>query len=238
MLRIDFVTLFPEMVLSALDHSILKRAQDSGAVRIGAVDPREFTKDRHRTVDERPFDGGPGMVMMAPPIAEALESLDLDADAAVILLDARGPLFNQAAAAELSKKARIVFVCGHYGGVDDRVRTLFATHVYSVGDYVLTGGELPALVIADAVVRLLPEVLGSEESAEQDSHADGLLSAPQFTQPVEFKGLEVPDLLRSGDHVAASRWKRAESLKATRRLRPDLFWRADLEKADVDMLSF
>ena len=237
MLRFDFVTLFPEMVLGATRYSILGRAREAGAVSFGTANPRDFASDRHRSVDDRPFGGGPGMIMMPETIAAAVRSLEPDRKDAIVLLDARGPLFAQADARDLAEKSRIILICGHYGGVDDRVRQSFATHIFSVGDFVLTGGELPALVVTDAIVRLLPGVLGSEESAALDTHSQGILSAPQFTQPETFEGLRVPEVLRCGNHAAAARWKRSEALKLTRRMRPDLFWRASLEKADVDMLS-
>ncbi len=237
MLRIDFVTLFPEMVLGAMRHSIPRRAAEAGLFEPSAVNPRDFATDIHRTVDDEPFGGGPGMVLMAEPLALAIESLSLPKGAPVILTDPNGERFSQEAARSLSEFERIAIVCGHYGGIDGRVRELFATHVYSVGEFVVTGGELPALLIADAIVRLVPGVLGSDESAASDAFAEGLLSAPQYTRPAEFRGMEVPEVLRSGDHAAAAKWKRTEALRQTRRQRPDLFWRARLEKADADMLS-
>lgn len=282
MLRVDFVTLFPEMVLPAIRHSMMKRAEESGLVAFGAVNPRDFTHDKHRTVDDDPFGGGPGMVMKCEPVWAAVESLvgslegwkggDQDeavclpppappsfsasrktregspspqsenrnprSRVAIVLPDPTGPLFQQADAQELAQMDHVILLCGHYEGIDDRIRQLLATHVFSMGDYVLTGGELPALTIADAAVRLLPGVLGCSGSLEQDSFSNGLLSAPQFTHPETFQGASVPEVLRSGDHGAAAAWKRLESLRTTRRNRPDLFWRARLEKRDADMLSF
>ncbi|MBI5705528.1 MAG: tRNA (guanosine(37)-N1)-methyltransferase TrmD [Armatimonadetes bacterium] len=296
MLRVDFVTLFPEMVLPAIRHSMMKRAEESGLVAFGAVNPRDFTHDKHRTVDDDPFGGGPGMVMKCEPVWAAVESLvgslegwkggDQDeavclpppappsfsasrktregspcpqsairdpqsairnpksvirnpkSRVAVVLPDPTGPLFQQSDAHELAQTDQIVLLCGHYEGIDDRIRQLLATHVFSMGDYVLTGGELPALTIADAVVRLLPGVLGCSGSLEQDSFFDGLLSAPQFTHPETFQGATIPEVLRSGDHGGAATWKRLQSLRTTRQNRPDLFWRATLEKRDADMLSF
>ena len=237
MLRIDFVSLFPEMVLGAARHSILKRAEEAEIVHFGAVNPREFTHDKHRTVDDDPFGGGPGMLMKCEPLGAAIDSLLPDENTAVVMTYPTGAPFSQAAAHELAGKPRIIFVCGHYEGIDDRIRRLYATHTFSIGDFVLTGGELPALVMADAVVRLLPGSLGCSESLGADSHAEGLLSAPQFTRPESFKGEQVPEVLRSGDHGAVQRWRRGEALRTTRARRPDLFWRARLTKKDVELLK-
>jgi tRNA (guanine37-N1)-methyltransferase len=237
MLRIDFVTLFPDMVNQALGHSMLKRASERGLVDFGTVNPRDFTQDRHRTVDDTPYGGGPGMLMKVEPVVEAFESLGTGPATAVVLTDPTGRRFAQPDAQELSRFERIVFLCGHYEGFDHRVRTLLATHVFSIGDFVLTGGELPALVMADAVSRLVPGVLDSEDSLRADSHAEGLLSAPQFTRPESFRGEEVPKVLLSGDHGAIDRWRRRESLRLTRDLRPDLFAQARLDLQDLDVLS-
>lgn len=237
MLRIDFVTLFPEMMLEAVNHSMLARAKETGAVEFGAVNPREFTHDKHRTADDNPFGGGPGMLMKCEPVAAAIDSLFPDEKTAVVMTDPTGVPFTQGMAQELASRPRIIFVCGHYEGIDDRIRRLYATHTVSIGDFVLTGGELPALVMADAVTRLQPGVLGCSESLEADSHSDGLLSAPQFTRPEEFKGETVPDILRSGDHGAIADWRRTHALKVTRKHRPDLFWRAELSTRDVKLLS-
>ncbi|MBX3119511.1 MAG: tRNA (guanosine(37)-N1)-methyltransferase TrmD [Fimbriimonadaceae bacterium] len=238
MLRIDFVTLFPEMVLDAVGHSILRRAVDAGKVGFGAANPRDFTEDKHRTVDDKPFGGGPGMLMMPEPVSRAIESLQPGPSAAIVMTDPTGETFQQKHAVELSQKEQVIFLCGHYEGIDDRIRQKYATHVFSIGDFVLTGGELPALVMADAITRLLPGVLGDSDSLTIDSHSDGLLSAPQYTKPAEWNGMAVPDVLRSGDHAAIERFKREQALKLTRDRRPDLFCRARLDKKDVDMLSF
>ncbi len=237
MLRIEFVTLFPEMVLGALDHSMMKRARENGRAQFAASNPRDFTKDAHRTVDDNPYGGGAGMLMLCEPVWDAVRALEPDDRTAIVLTDPCGGLFRQRDAIELSERSRIIFLCGHYEGFDDRIRTLLATHVFSLGDFVLTGGELPALTMADSIVRLLPGVLGSADSLAQDSFADGVLSAPQYTRPEEFQGLRVPDVLRSGDHEAIWAWKRGRALHATRRNRPDLMAVARLEKRDADMLS-
>lgn len=238
MLRIDFVTLFPEMVLDSVGHSMLKRAVEANKVVFRASNPRDFTEDNHRTVDDKPFGGGPGMVMMAEPVSQAIKSLNPMSGAAIVMTDPTGERYEQRHAQELSQKEQVVFVCGHYEGIDDRIRQTFATHVFSIGDFVLTGGELPALVMADSIVRLVPGVLGDSESLNIDSYSDGLLSAPQYTKPVEWNGIRVPDVLRSGDHGAVERWKREYALKLTRERRPDLFCRALLDKKDADVLSF
>jgi tRNA (guanine37-N1)-methyltransferase len=235
--RIDFVTLFPEMLLAPLGHSILGRASEKGVVRFGAANPRDFTYDRRQKVDDTPFGGEPGMLIKVPPVALALESLEPAEDAAIILTDPAGIPFTQAAARDLSGKNHLVFLCGHYEGFDHRVKTRLATHAFSIGDYVLTNGELPALVMADAVVRLLSGVLGNEGSLAADSHSDGLLSAPNFTRPDEWRGEAVPEVLKSGNHKAIAKWRREQALRATRDQRPDLLARARLEKGDLDVLS-
>ena len=237
MLEVAFVTLFPEMVLQACGYSILGRAKEAKLVDFKTSNPRDFAEDKHRTVDDTPYGGGPGMLLKPEVVSKAIQNLKPKKGSAIVFCEPSGQLFTQEAAQELSQKEEVVFVCGHYEGIDDRVRQLFATHVFSIGDYVLTGGELPALVMADAIVRLIPGALGSPESLTIDSHAEGLLSAPQFTRPEIYEGLAVPEVLTKGDHKAAQRWKREESLRVTKRNRPDLFARAKLEKDDPDMLS-
>lgn len=238
MLQIDFLTLFPEMVLAALDHSIPSRAAKAGLVRFGAVNPRDFTFDNHRTVDDNPYGGGPGMLMKIEPVSRAIESMALASEGtAVIVTDPTGELFTQEHAREFSRFERLVFLCGHYEGFDHRIEQRYATHSLSIGDYVLTGGELPALVMADSVVRLLPGALGSPASLTIDSFEDGLLSAPQYTRPEEFEGLKVPAVLLSGNHAEIQKWKRKESLRLTRERRPDLFSKVELSKQDRKLLS-
>lgn len=237
MLRVDFVSLFPDMILPALGHSILRRAQDSGLVSFRCANPRDFAEDGHRTVDHPPFGGGAGMILMAPLVGHALNSLEPVDGAAIVLTDPSGILFRQHHARELADRDQVVFLCGHYGGVDDRVRARWATHVFSIGDFVLTGGELPALVMADAVVRLIPGVLGDPESLESESHSDGLLGYPQYTKPREFAGIAVPEVLLSGDHGEIARWRRRQALSITKRCRPDLLATAPLTKADVELLA-
>ncbi|HMS55239.1 MAG TPA: tRNA (guanosine(37)-N1)-methyltransferase TrmD [Fimbriimonadaceae bacterium] len=235
-MRIDFISLFPDQVLSTIRHSITGRAEEKGLVEYVAVSPREFARDARGTVDDTPAGGGPGMVMMAEPVRDALLSLPVEASRAVVVTDPTGVRFEQSHARELASLFQVVFVCGHYEGIDDRFRQRYATHSFSLGDFILTGGELPALVMTDAVVRLLPGVLGSPESLDIDAHSDGLLSAPQFTRPDVFEGLEIPAVLKSGDHGAIARWKRQMSLRLTRSSRPDLFARAELGKSDLELL--
>lgn len=237
-LRIDFVTLFPEMVLGAVGHSMLRRAAESGLVSFHGINPREFTTDKHRTVDDTPYGGGPGMVMKPEPVDAALSAVNAGGRVAVVLPDPTGALFGQVDARELGGFDQVVFVCGHYEGVDERVCEKWVTHRFSIGDYVLTGGELPALVMADAIVRLVPGVLGDVESLSIDSHSDGLLSAPQYTRPESWEGRDVPEVLTTGDHGAIARWKRKVSLTTTRQRRPDLFAKAALAKSDLSLLEF
>ncbi len=260
MFRVDFVTLFPEMVRGVLRHSIPGRAATAGLVEFRTANPRDFCHDRHSKVDERPFGGEPGMLIRAEPVARAVEWLGrVDGEewvvndgngssdppstihhppsTAVVLTAPTGRPFDQAAARELAGYGRVVFLCGHYEGIDHRIEEALCTHVFSIGDYVLTNGELPALAMADAVVRLVPGVLGNEGSLDADSFSDGLLSAPNYTRPVVWRGREVPAELRSGDHRAIARWRRRAALRLTREVRPDLLARARLEKGDVEILG-
>ncbi len=237
MLKVDFVTLFPDLVVAAMGDSIMKRAQAAGLVEIRTSDPRDYTHDKHRTVDDKPFGGGAGMLLKPDPVAQAIDALEPAPGAAIVMTDPTGSLFEQASAHNLAQYGHVVFVCGHYEGIDDRIRQTYATHVFSIGDYVLTNGELPALIMADAIVRLIPGVLGSAQSLAQDSHSDGLLSAPQFTKPEVWRDQKVPEIVRSGDHQKLERWKRSQALKLTRERRPDLFAKAELRKGDLDLLG-
>ena len=236
-MRIGFVTLFPAMVQEALGHSMMQRAQSRGLIEFAAANPRGFSYDRHHKVDDTPYGGAPGMLIRADPTALALESLIQTEHPEVILTAPTGRPFTQIEARDLSTKKEVIFLCGHYEGFDHRVEQALATRVYSIGDYVLTNGELPALVMADAIARLLPGVLGAEASLDADSHSDGLLSAPNYTRPEEWRGLPIPEILKSGDHKKIARWQREQALKLTRDHRPDLLARAPLEKSDLDMLS-
>jgi tRNA (guanine37-N1)-methyltransferase len=220
-LRIDVVTIFPGMLKGFLEESILKRAAQKGLASIQAVDLRRFTSDRHQTTDDRPFGGGPGMVMKPEPLFDAVESVRTPASK-VILMTPQGRRFEQAKAAQLAQESHLIFVCGHYEGVDERVRTHLVDEEISIGDYVLTNGVLPAAVVIDAVVRLIPGVLGNEGATNEESFADGLLEYPQYTRPREFRGLTVPEILVSGDHEEIARWRLEQAKCRTRERRPDL----------------
>jgi tRNA (guanine37-N1)-methyltransferase len=212
-------------------------------VEFGIANPRDFCHDRHLKVDDKPFGGEPGMLIRAEPVARAVEWLQSGGrrseggTTAVVLTAPTGRTFDQAAAGELAEFEHVIFLCGHYEGIDHRVEESLCTHVFSIGDYVLTNGELPALVMADAVVRLLPGVLGSSASLDADSFSDGLLSAPNYTRPESWRGMEVPPVLLSGDHKKIANWRRAYALRLTRELRPDLLARTRLTKADLEVLS-
>ena len=221
MIRIDVVTLFPGMFPGVLDESLLRVARERQAVDIRVVDLRDYTEGRHRVADDYPFGGGGGMVLKPEPLFAAVEALR-GPESRVVLLCPQGPTLTQATAERLAKVAHLVLVCGHYEGVDERVRTELVDEELSIGDYVLTGGELPALVVVDAVVRLVPGVLGDPEGAARESFAAGRLDYPQYTRPAEFRGWRVPEVLLSGDHGRIARWRRREALRRTLTRRPDL----------------
>lgn len=221
-MRVDVVTLFPAMFEGFVGESMMKRAVRMGAVNIRTVDPRDFARDARRTVDDRPYGGGPGMLMKPEPLFEAIESV-LTPDAKVILMAPSGKRFDQAAARRLSRERHLVFVCGHYEGIDERVRESLVTESYSIGDYVLTNGVLPAAVIVDAVVRLLPGVLGGGEEATRDeSFTTNLLEYPQYTRPPVYRGMSVPRVLQEGDHKRVAAWQKEKALGLTKKRRPDL----------------
>jgi tRNA (guanine37-N1)-methyltransferase len=240
---VDIVTLFPQMVREAAAHSIVGRAQTAGYMTLGVQDLREWTEGRYRQVDDYPFGGGAGMVMMPKPVFSCVESLLADAPQTPVLLMAPdGERFSQGMARELASLPRFLMLCGHYEGVDERVRVTLVTRTVSIGDYVLTGGELPALVILDAVTRLLPGVLGNAESPEEESFGETggglLLEYPHYTRPAEFRGMTVPDVLLSGHHANIAKWRRLQSLVRTRERRPDLWERfLPLSKADQKLLD-
>ncbi len=230
MLRIDIITIFPEFFGEAIDYGIVRRARAAGLVEIKAHDLRQWTTDKHHIVDDRPFGGGDGMVLKPEPIFAGVEALtgatrkeDLPARSRVVLLSAQGRVFTQSVAREFSESAEhLVMICGRYEGVDERVADALVTDEISIGDYVLSGGEPAALVIADTLVRLLPGALGSDTSAVFDSFSEGLLDYPHYTRPPEFRGMKVPDVLLSGNHIEIERWRREAALKKTRNSRPDL----------------
>jgi tRNA (guanine37-N1)-methyltransferase len=220
-MKIDVLTLFPGMFPGPLDESIIKRACESGRLRLGIRDLRDFTHDRHRTVDDRPFGGGPGMLMKPEPMFEAVEALRGE-KTRVILTSPAGRPFRQEIARELAAEEHLLLICGSYEGFDERVRECLADDELSIGDYVLTNGALPAMVIIDSVTRLLPGVLGDDESSVDESFSDGLLEYPQYTRPAEFRGMNVPEVLLSGDHAAIERWRREQARLRTGQRRPDL----------------
>jgi tRNA (guanine37-N1)-methyltransferase len=229
MMRIDILTLFPQAFESPLSCSILKRAQDNGLIEIVLTDIRDFATDHYRKVDDKPYGGGPGMVMMPGPVFDCFEHVrTLSPDNGhVILLSPQGQKFDQAKAAELSREKRLILIAGKYEGFDERIRTGLGAEQISVGDYVLNGGELAALVVIDALVRLLPGVLGDEESAKNDSFSNGLLEYPQYTRPEVFRGMKVPEILLSGDHVKIADWRSQQALERTKKFRPDLLERQE-----------
>jgi len=228
-MRIDVLTLFPEMFAGPFGASIIKRAGEAGVVDIVVTDIRRFATDKHRSVDDTPFSGGPGMVMMCQPVFDAVEHLRAAADppGEVILMSPQGRRLDQALAAELAKRERIILVAGRYEGYDERIRLGLADEEISLGDFVLSGGEIPAMAVVDAVVRLLPGALGSAESVAEESFADGLLEYPHYTRPRVFRGMAVPEVLLSGDHARIAAWQAAQAAERTRRRRPDLWKQYD-----------
>lgn len=236
-IQVDIFTLFPEMFDGPLTESILKRAQEMGTLSIHLHNPRDYTTDRHRTVDDTPYGGGGGMVMKPGPLVRAVRDVVPPGEGIpVILMSPQGRRFDQSIAFELARLPRFALVCGHYEGVDERVRKTVITEELSLGDYVLTGGELAAMVIVDAVTRLLPGVLGDPTGATDDSHATGLLEYPHYTRPPEFEGMAVPDVLLSGHEANILRWRREQALRRTWQRRPDLLLTAPLTEADREFL--
>jgi len=233
-LRIDILTLFPEMFAGPFDHSIIKRAKEQGIADIIIHNIRDYTHDKHRTVDDYPYGGGAGMVLKPEPIFEAVEAIKATADEemTVILLSPQGRLFNQKMAWELSIKPHLVLICGHYEGIDERVRDNLVDEELSIGDYVLSGGEGAVMVVVDAVVRLLPGAVGSEISVRNDSHSSGLLQYPQYTRPEIYRGWSVPRVLLSGNHGEIAQWRHQQSLLRTFKRRPDLMEKATLSEED------
>jgi tRNA (guanine37-N1)-methyltransferase len=219
--KIDVLTLFPAMFAGPLDESIIKRARETGLVDLKIHNLRDYAHDRHKTVDDRPFGGGPGMLLKPEPIFEAVETLSRE-NTRVILLSPSGRRFNQSIAGDLARRDDLLLIVGHYEGFDERVRERLADDELSIGDYVLTNGALPAMVIIDAVVRLLPGVLGDEESAAEESFSHGLLEYPQYTRPAEFRGMKVPEVLLSGNHAEIANWRAEQARLRTEERRPDI----------------
>ena len=235
-MHFDIFTLFPEMFQGPFSESILKRAQEQELLSIALHNIRNATTDKHHIVDDYPYGGGAGMVMKPEPIFTSVEAVYQSGP--IILLTPQGRLFNQQIAQTLAQESHITLICGHYEGIDERVREHLATDELSIGDYVLTGGELPAMVIVDAISRLIPGVLGGSESTSEESHSGNLLEYPHYTRPPEFRGWRIPDILLSGNHAQIARWRRKESLRRTRERRPDLFAKLDLtSKLDMKLLK-
>jgi tRNA (guanine37-N1)-methyltransferase len=236
-MRFDVFTLLPETFPPYLQASILQKAAERGLVEFALHNIRDWAKDKHHTTDDMPYGGGGGMVMKPEPVFEAVEEvLGAPPTCPVVLLTPQGRVFDQGIAAELARHRRIGLLCGRYEGVDERIRLSLATDEISIGDYVLTGGELPALIVIDAVARLIPGVLGDPDGAEDDSHASGLLEYPHYTRPPEFRGWSVPDILTSGDHNKIARWRREQALLRTLKRRPDLLVKAHLSREDLSFL--
>ncbi len=237
-MRFDILTLFPNMFSSPLQESILGRAIEKGFIQVRTINIRDFALNKHQVVDDTPYGGGQGMVMKVEPIARAIESVKSQNPSAwTVYLTPQGKQFNQDICRGLSSRSHLILLCGRYEGVDERVKELFVDEEISIGDYVLTGGELAAMVMIDAVSRLLPGVLGSDRSAEEDSFFNSLLEYPQYTRPFDFKGRCVPEILLSGNHSAISLWRRKEALRRTSVRRPDLLVKANLSNGDKKLLE-
>jgi len=238
-MRIDILTLFPPMFEGPFGFGIFQRAIDNGLVEINLINIRDYTHDKHHTADDYPYGGGAGMVLKPGPVFEAVEAIKTAVSEAppVILLSPQGRLFSHEIAEELAMKPHLVFICGHYEGIDERVAERLATDEISIGDYVLTGGEVPAMVVIDAVLRLVPGVLGSEASPAEDSHAAGLLEYPQYTRPADFRGWKVPEVLLSGNHARIARFRREQIIRRTLERRPELLERADLGRDDKQLVE-
>jgi tRNA (guanine37-N1)-methyltransferase len=237
-MKFDILTLFPNMFSSPFQESIVGRAVDKGLIQIRTINIRDFALDKHQVVDDTPYGGGQGMVMKVEPIARAIDWVkSQDPTAWTIYLTPQGQPFNQKMAQNLSNRSHLILLCGRYEGIDERVRELLVNEEISIGDYVLTGGELAAMVLIEAISRLLPGVLGSDRSAEEDSFSQSLLEYPQYTRPSSFRGMEVPEVLLSGNHSAIERWKKREALRRTMGRRPDLLAKASLSSEDKKLLE-
>jgi len=235
-MKIDVLTLFPEFISSILDWSIIGRACEENKVEINGINIRDFSKNKHKKVDDYPFGGGAGMVMKPEPIFDAINSVKTP-NSKVIYLSPQGKILNQDLANNLSKESHLILLCGHYEGIDNRIIENYIDEEISIGDFVLTGGEIPAMIMIDSVVRLLPGVLRSDESFVDESHYNGLLEYPQYTRPREFNGHKVPDILLSGNHYKIKAWRKEESLRVTYIKRPELLKKLDLTKEESDIIS-
>lgn len=240
MMKIDVLTLFPEMFSGVFGHSILHKAAEKSAVQYNVVNFRDFADNKHQTVDDYPYGGGAGMVLKPQPLFDAVAALKEQAESSqtrVILLCPQGKTYDQKTAEELAKEEHLIFVCGHYEGYDERIREHVVTDEISIGDYVLTGGELGAMVVIDSVVRLLPEVLGNQESHMKDSFSTGLLEHPHYTRPSDFRGIKVPEVLLQGNHRLIEEWRNKEALRRTYLRRPDLLEKIELTKEQEKWLN-
>lgn len=238
-MRIDILTLFPDMCNAYLSESIIGRARKAGKVQIECTDIRNYTKDKHRRVDDTPYGGGMGMIMQVDPVYDCYQAIcdEIGAKPHLIYLTPQGKTLTQQRVKELSQLDNIALLCGHYEGIDERVIEELQPEEISVGDYVLTGGELPALILADSISRMLPDVLSNDECFEEESHFSSLLEYPQYTRPYEWRGRKVPDVLLTGHHANVEKWRREQSLKRTLERRPDMLENADLTKNDIEFLS-
>ncbi len=236
-MRIDIITIFPEVLLPVLQAGILRRAQARDILAVNVYNLRDFTTDRHQTVDDYPYGGGAGMILKPEPLFAAIRALQPESTARVIYLTPQGTPFNQSLAEAFSLESHLILICGRYKGIDERVRFKLVTDEISIGDYVLSGGEIPALVLVDAIGRVLPRALGNYESAQEDSFSQGLLDCPHYTRPAEFEGMKVPDILLSGHHKKITHWQHEQSLKRTVERRPDLLENVELSVEDVAYLD-
>lgn len=235
-MKIDILTLFPEMFQGVFDQSIIKRAIDNNTVSINCINIRDFSKDKHKRVDDYPFGGGPGMILKPEPVYDAIESVK-SKNSRIIFLTPKGKVYNHDMAMELAQEEHLVLLCGHYEGVDNRIIENYVTDEISIGDYVLTGGEISSMVIVDSVVRLIPGVLAKEDSYRDESHYNGLLEYPQYTRPREFNGHSVPEILLSGNHKKIEEWRQYQSLKLTYLRRPDLIENKKLSQKEREILN-
>jgi tRNA (guanine37-N1)-methyltransferase len=236
-MRIDVITIFPEMIASGVGYSVVKRAQENGLLNIVVHDLRDFAHNPHRSVDDYCYGGGAGMLMKPEPLFEAVESIPVDDSTKIVLLSPQGELLTQEMARRLSLLDHLILICGHYKGVDERVRQALITDEISIGDYVLSGGEIPALVVIDAVSRLIPGVLGNYESAQDDSFTEGILDCPRYTRPAEYQDMRVPEVLLSGDHERIRKWQRQQAIMRTFYRRPELLENVPLSDEDLEFLN-
>lgn len=236
-MRIDVITIFPEMIANGVGYSVVKRAQENGLLNVVVHDLRDFAHNPHRSVDDYCYGGGAGMLMKPEPLFEAVESIPVDDSAKIVLLSPQGELLTQDMARRLSLLDHLILICGHYKGVDERVRQALITDEISIGDYVLSGGEIPALVVIDTVLRLIPGVLGNYESAQDDSFTEGILDCPRYTRPAEYQDMRVPEVLLSGDHERIRKWQRQQAIMRTFHRRPELLENVPLSDEDLEFLN-